>query len=98
MVLIVPLCIVHSVDPDAASEALERLSERDQGILRLRFGLDNGKPWTCDEVGEKYGVTGKRIRQLEAKALAKLRRLDGVRLLGDDLEEFLNRGWRVAIS
>jgi RNA polymerase primary sigma factor len=72
---------------DAVSEALGRLSERDQDIVRLRFGLDDGKVWTRDEVGEKYGLTGERIRQIEDKALAKLRRLDAARVLGDYLEE-----------
>lgn len=88
MVAIVPLCIVDAVAPDdAVSEALEHLSERDQDIVRLRFGLDDGKAWTCDEVGVKYGVTGERIRQIEAKALAKLRRLDGAHLLAESPEE-----------
>jgi RNA polymerase primary sigma factor len=59
----------------------------DQDIVRLRFGLDDGKVWTRDEVGEKYGLTGERIRQIEDKALAKLRRLDAARVLGDYLEE-----------
>src|SRR5580693_2620809 len=62
---------------DSVSEALRHLSERDQDIVRLRFGLNDGKAWTCDEVAGKYGVTGERIRQIEAKAMAKLRRLDG---------------------
>jgi RNA polymerase primary sigma factor len=72
---------------DAVSEALGHLSERDQDVVRLRFGLDDGKAWTRDEVGEKYGLTGERIRQIEGKALARLRRLDAAHVLGDCLEE-----------
>jgi RNA polymerase primary sigma factor len=72
---------------DAVNEALGHLSERDQDILRLRLGLDDGKVRTCSEIGEKYGVTEARIRQIERKALAKLRRLDAIHLLGDDLQE-----------
>jgi RNA polymerase primary sigma factor len=88
MVVIISLRIVDAVTPDdARSEALEHLSERDQDIVRLRFGLDDGNAWTCDEVGEKYGVTGERIRRIEAKALAKLRRLDCAQPLGENLEE-----------
>jgi RNA polymerase primary sigma factor len=71
----------------AVSEALSHLSERDQGILRLRLGLDDGKVRTRSETGEKYGVTEERIRQVESKALAKLRRIDAEHLLGDYLQE-----------
>jgi len=72
---------------DAVNEALGYLSERDQDILRLRLGLDDGKVRTCSEIGEKYGLTESRIRQIERKALAKLRRLDAAHLLGDYLQE-----------
>jgi RNA polymerase primary sigma factor len=72
---------------DAVSEALGHLSERDQDILRLRLGLDDGRVRTCSEIGEKYGVTEERIRQIEHKALAKLRRVDAAHLLGDYLQE-----------
>ena len=71
----------------AISEALGHLSDRDQDILRLRLGLDDDKVRTCREIGEKYGVTEERIRQIEHKALAKLRRLDATHLLEDYLQE-----------
>jgi RNA polymerase primary sigma factor len=74
------------LDAAAREGLLDQLSEREQDIVRLRFGLNGGKVWTCDEVGEKYGVTGERIRQIEAKALATLRLLDGAHLLGENLE------------
>ena len=54
-------------------EALSTLTEREQKVLRLRFGLDDGKPKTLEEVGGEFHVTRERIRQIEAKALRKLR-------------------------
>ena len=54
-------------------EVLGTLSPRETRILRLRFGLDNGTPYTLEEVGEKFGLTRERIRQIEGKALRRLR-------------------------
>ncbi len=54
-------------------EILERLTERERDVLTMRFGLDGGIPFTLDEVGTKFEVTRERVRQIEAKALAKLR-------------------------
>jgi RNA polymerase primary sigma factor len=66
----------HSLDnQDLRSqleESLSTLSEREEGILRLRFGLDDGVPKTLEEIGEVFEVTRERIRQIEAKALKKL--------------------------
>lgn len=53
---------------------LSTLSEREQKIIRMRFGLDNGKSHTLEEVGQEFAVTRERIRQIEAKALAKIRK------------------------
>jgi RNA polymerase primary sigma factor len=58
---------------DAVVEVLGELSEREQEIVRLRFGLDGGRAKTLEEVGQEFGVTRERIRQIEAKTLAKLR-------------------------
>ena len=52
---------------------LATLSEREAGVVRLRFGLTDGRPRTLDEIGRVYGVTRERIRQIEARAMAKLR-------------------------
>jgi RNA polymerase primary sigma factor len=52
---------------------METLTERESMVLRLRFGLDDGRPRTLEEVGRVYSVTRERIRQIEAKALRKLR-------------------------
>ncbi len=54
-------------------EILERLTDRERDVLTMRFGLDGGIPCTLDEVGTKFEVTRERVRQIEAKALAKLR-------------------------
>ena len=54
-------------------EVLDSLSPREARILRLRFGLENGRTYTLEEVGEKFGLTRERIRQIEGKALRRLR-------------------------
>ena len=55
------------------NEVLGTLTKREEKVLRLRFGLDDGRPRTLEEVGKEFGVTRERIRQIEAKALRKLR-------------------------
>jgi RNA polymerase primary sigma factor len=55
------------------NEVLSTLSPREARILRLRFGLENGRAYTLEEVGEKFGLTRERIRQIEGKALRRLR-------------------------
>ncbi len=52
---------------------LDELSEREAGVISMRYGLTNGKPMTLDEIGRIYGVTRERIRQIEAKTMSKLR-------------------------
>ena len=64
-------------------EVLGTLTEREQEILRLRVGFDNGRPMTLEEVGELYGLTRERIRQIESKALRKLKHPNKSRLLAD---------------
>jgi RNA polymerase sigma factor (sigma-70 family) len=58
---------------DEVNKMLVALDEREQQILRLRFGLDRGQPRTLDEVGEHFSLTRERIRQIEARAMSKLR-------------------------
>ena len=83
------------VPADAAASALLReqlqevlgtLTEREQKVLRLRFGLDDGRTRTLEEVGKEFNVTRERIRQIEAKALRKLRHPSRSRKLKDYLE------------
>lgn len=59
---------------EQVKDMLSALTEREQKILRLRFGLEDGRNHTLEEVGQEFAVTRERIRQIEAKALAKLRR------------------------
>jgi RNA polymerase primary sigma factor len=65
---------------------LATLSEREAGIVRLRFGLTGGQPYTLDQVGQVYGVTRERIRQIESKAMAKLRHPSRSQALRDYLD------------
>ena len=64
-------------------EVLGTLTEREQKVLRLRFGLDDGRARTLEEVGKEFNVTRERIRQIEAKALRKLRHPSRSRKLKD---------------
>lgn len=59
---------------EQVKSVLSTLSDREQKIIKMRFGLDNGKSHTLEEVGQEFAVTRERIRQIEAKALAKLRK------------------------
>jgi len=70
----------------AVGEALEELTERERQVVRLRFGLDDGQVRTLEEVGREFGVTRERIRQIEAKTLAKLRHPIRSQKLRDYLE------------
>ena len=68
-------------------DVLLTLTEREQKVLRLRFGLDDGRPRTLEEVGRQFNVTRERIRQIEAKALRKLRHPSRSKILKDYLDE-----------
>ena len=67
-------------------EVMETLTDREQKVLRLRFGLDDGRARTLEEVGQQFNVTRERIRQIEAKALRKLRHPSRSRKLKDYLD------------
>ena len=71
---------------DQLEEVLETLTPREAKVLRLRFGLDDGRSRTLEEVGQEFGVTRERIRQIEAKALRKLRHPSRSRKLKDYLD------------
>jgi RNA polymerase primary sigma factor len=75
----------QSLLKDKIEEVLGTLSPREARVLRLRFGLDNDKAYTLEEVGEKFGLTRERIRQIEGKALRRLRHPRRSRLLKDYL-------------
>ena len=63
----------HQLLKEQVEDVLETLSEREAKVLQLRFGLEDGRSRTLEEVGKDFGVTRERIRQIEAKALRKLR-------------------------
>ncbi|MGB9847447.1 MAG: sigma-70 family RNA polymerase sigma factor, partial [Desulfotomaculales bacterium] len=67
-------------------EVLTTLTDREQKVLRLRFGLDDGRARTLEEVGQRFGVTRERIRQIEAKTLRKLRHPSRSKKLKDYLD------------
>ncbi|TQM70269.1 RNA polymerase primary sigma factor [Actinomadura hallensis] len=71
---------------DQLEEILGTLSEREQRIIQLRFGLTDGHPRTLEEVGREFGVTRERIRQIEAKTLAKLRHPSRAQMLREYLD------------
>jgi RNA polymerase primary sigma factor len=75
---------------DYISHALEGLNDRERDVLIMRFGLEDGRVRTLEEVGERFGVTRERIRQLETKALAKLRHPNNSRRLEGFLEELVS--------
>ena len=78
---------VHELLKDEISDVLLTLTEREEQVLRLRFGLDDGSCKTLEEVGQMFGVTRERIRQIEAKALRKLRHPSRSRKLKDFLND-----------
>lgn len=71
---------------EQVKQILGTLTEREQKILKLRFGLEDGKSHTLEEVGQEFSVTRERIRQIEAKALAKLRKHKDTRKLHEYLQ------------
>ena len=75
----------HSLN-EVLREALDELSDREREVMRMRFGLDQVKPKTLEEVGREFNVTRERIRQIEAKTLAKLRHPQRSQKLKDFLE------------
>ena len=71
---------------DQLQSVLQTLSEREAGVVKLRFGLTDGQPRTLDEIGQVYGVTRERIRQIESKTMSKLRHPSRSQVLRDYLE------------
>lgn len=71
---------------DQLQDVLHTLSDREAGVVKLRFGLTDGMPRTLDEIGQVYGVTRERIRQIESKTMSKLRHPSRSQVLRDYLE------------
>ena len=74
---------------DALYNVMNDLTDREERVLRLRYGLDDNKPRTLEEVGKEFGVTRERIRQIEAKAIRKLRHPNRQKKLDD----FWSKKW-----
>jgi RNA polymerase primary sigma factor len=78
--------VSFSLLQDQLQQVLQTLSEREAGVVRLRFGLTDGQPRTLDEIGQVYGVTRERIRQIESKTMSKLRLPSRSQVLRDYLD------------
>lgn len=76
----------HTLLREQLGDVLKTLTQREEKVLRLRFGLDDGRPRTLEEVGREFNVTRERIRQIEAKALRKLRHPSRSKKLKDFLD------------
>ena len=81
-----PEAASHILLKEELAEVLKTLAPREEKVLRLRFGLEDGKMRTLEEVGKEFNVTRERIRQIEAKALRKLRHPSRSKRLKDFLE------------
>jgi RNA polymerase primary sigma factor len=77
---------IHTLLSERMDDVLASLTAREGRVLQLRFGLQDGRTYTLEEVGQKFGVTRERIRQIEVKALSKLRHPRHSRRLRDFLE------------
>ena len=77
--------VIYEVEQNNLREKIEEvltgLSDQEQKVLRMRFGLDDDTPKTLEEIGKVFGVTRERIRQIEAKAIRKLRHPSRLKLL-----------------
>jgi RNA polymerase primary sigma factor len=71
---------------EQVQEILSTLSDREQKIIKMRFGLENGKSHTLEEVGQEFAVTRERIRQIESKTMSKLRHPSRSQVLRDYLD------------
>ncbi|MEG2083473.1 MAG: sigma-70 family RNA polymerase sigma factor, partial [Oscillospiraceae bacterium] len=76
----------HTLLKEQLGDVLGTLTPREEKVLRLRFGLEDGRPRTLEEVGKEFNVTRERIRQIEAKALRKLRHPSRSKRLKDFLD------------
>lgn len=74
---------VYDLQKEELDKVLDTLSEREQEVIRLRFGFDDDRIWTLEEIGERYHITRERVRQIEAQALRKLRLPSRRSLLSD---------------
>ncbi|MFC0266143.1 RNA polymerase sigma factor [Alloscardovia macacae] len=79
--------VAFSLLQDQFRQVLETLSPREAGVIKMRYGLEDGQPKTLDDIGHVYGVTRERIRQIESKTMAKLRHPSRSQTLRDFLDQ-----------
>lgn len=79
--------VAFSLLQDQFKQVLETLSPRESGVIRMRYGLEDGQPKTLDDIGRVYGVTRERIRQIESKTMSKLRHPSRSQTLRDFLDQ-----------
>ncbi|WP_423754043.1 RNA polymerase sigma factor RpoD [Alloscardovia omnicolens] len=79
--------VAFSLLQDQFKQVLETLSPREAGVIKMRYGLEDGQPKTLDDIGHVYGVTRERIRQIESKTMAKLRHPSRSQTLRDFLDQ-----------
>ena len=83
--------VLNTMGTDKLDEVLNTLTPSERAVLRLRFGLDDGKARTLEEVGKEFDVTRERVRQIEAKAIRKLRHPLRSKSLKDYLDSEVER-------
>ena len=79
--------VAFSLLQDQFKQVLETLSPRESGVIKMRYGLEDGQPKTLDDIGRVYGVTRERIRQIESKTMSKLRHPSRSQTLRDFLDQ-----------
>lgn len=79
--------VAFSLLQEQFKQVLETLSPREAGVIKMRYGLEDGQPKTLDDIGRVYGVTRERIRQIESKTMSKLRHPSRSQTLRDFLDQ-----------
>jgi RNA polymerase primary sigma factor len=79
--------VMHEALKEQLEQILNGLADRESGIIKMRFGIEDGEPKTLEEIAGRYGVTRERIRQIEAKVMKKLRHPARTQAIKDYLDD-----------